>query len=380
MTDFNMKRENVQNELNKKLNKIEQDGINKSNKVKSKAFDKLEKINRQENKAMMQNIIPIFFASDSNYLPYLSVSLLSLMKNANKNYTYNIYILHSNISEIEQKPILKLSDKTFNISFVNVSERLQEVNSKLQLRDYYTGATYYRIFIANMFPSIDKALYLDSDTIVLKDISRLYNYDLMDNYIGAVTDKVVSSHEVFQKYCNEVLGIAPNRYINAGILLMNLKKFREDNFYKKFCDLLVEYKFSVAQDQDYLNVLCKDKIRYLPYRWNTMPIGGESKTLPSLIHYNLTMKPWHYMDIPYAKHFWEYAKESSYSDLIRKTFGEHTNEKKEKDGQTEKGLIELAIKEINREDNFIKARRQKRDFFESLFDVENNGEIIGVKN
>lgn len=354
MKDYKVEKENIQKEMNKKINKINQECLNRTNKVKAMANSKLEKINRLEK----QSIIPIFYASDSNYLPYLSVSLISLMKNANKNYKYNIYILHSGINKDEQQPILDLANDIFNIEFVNVSERLNEVNGNLQLRDYYTGATYYRIFIANMFPNLDKAIYLDSDTIVLGDISKLYSYDLLDNYLGAISDKVVASHPVFQDYCKEVLGILPNRYINAGILLMNLKKFKEDDFYSKFKDLLIEYKFCVAQDQDYLNVLCKDKIKYLPYSWNTMPVGGENKMLPNLIHYNLTMKPWHYADIPYAGLFWKYAKESSYIDDIRKEFGNHTIERKEKDNKTEEGLIKLALSEINKEDNFIKVRKR----------------------
>ena len=369
--NYNNKRESIKNTMNKKLNKIEKSYINKKNQVTNKANSQLNKIDKLDS----QNIIPIFFASDSNYLPFLSVSLISLKENANKNYKYNIYILHSSISEDNQEPIIQLSDEIFNISFVNVSEKLNEVNNQLQLRDYYTGATYYRIFIANMFPSLDKAIYLDSDTVILGDISKLYNYDLLDNYLAGVTDQVVSSHPIFQKYCLEVLGIAPNKYINAGILLMNLKKFREDDFYSKFRDLLIEYKFSVAQDQDYLNVLCKDKIKYITSSWNKMPIGGESKTLPYLIHYNLTSKPWHYADIAYAKYFWKYAGLSSYSDHIRKSFGEHTNEMKLKDQLTEKGLIELALKEINREDNFIKERRRKAQCFLN----NENYQIIGVE-
>ena len=243
-------------------------------------------------KRKKERVIPIFYASDDNYLPYLAVSLQSLKENADKNYRYEVYILTAGASERFASRVQKYADERFCITFVDVGERLDEVKRDLQLRDYYTGATYYRIFIAGMFPQYDKALYLDGDTVVLGDIAKLYNANIHDNYVGAVMDGVVSSVSVFKRYTKEVLGIDANRYFNAGVLVMNLKKFREDNFYAQFRSLLSEYKFSVAQDQDYLNVLCKDKVQYLPQTWNTMPVGGEKMRMPALIHYNLTAKPW----------------------------------------------------------------------------------------
>ena len=322
-----------------------------------------------------KRIIPIFYACDTNYLPYLSVSIASLKEHTNNKFLYRIYILHSKIKEEDQKPILSLSDNYFIIEFVNVNEKLKSVNNQLQIRDYYTASTYYRMFIADMFKEYDKALYLDSDTVILDDVAKLYFKKLKDNYVGAITDKVVSSNEVFQRYTKEVLGIKAKRYFNAGILLMNLSKFRQDNFYEKFIELLRKYKFVVAQDQDYLNVICKDKVKYISYRWNTMPICEEEKKLPSLIHYNLTLKPWHYADIAYAKYFWKYAKDSYYYDEIRKAFGNHTLEKKKKDDETELGLINLALKEIKREDNYIKQINNSSDIFNQLLNSE--GQVQG---
>lgn len=312
-------------------------------------------------------IIPIFYASDVNYLPYLSVSIKSLKENANKNFIYRLYVLHTGIDVCHQKKFFALNEQGFKISFVNVAEKLKEIKRELQLRDYYTGATYYRIFIANMFPQYDKALYLDGDTVILGDISQLYGIELHDNLVGAVTDAVVSGNAVFRRYTSEVLDIQANKYFNAGVLLMNLKKFRTDGFYNQFRALLSEYKFSVAQDQDYLNVICKDKVKFIPYCWNTMPIDSESKKEPFIIHYNLTLKPWHYADVPYAKYFWSYAKQSDYYADIRREFGNFSLELQEKDAVTEMNLIALALSECEREDNFIKSRIRNRKNFQVSF-------------
>lgn len=340
----------------------------KEERIRAEAEKKVQRLYEREQKReeclqkrAKERVVPIFYASDDNYLPYLAVSLESLKKNADKNYRYEIYILNAGVAGEYAKRVQKYADERFSVTFVDVTEKLEEVKRSLQLRDYYTGATYYRIFIAGMFPQYDKALYLDGDTVILGDIAKLYNTNIHDNFVGAVTDGVVSSAEVFKRYTKEVLGIEANRYFNAGVLVMNLKKFREEDFYGQFRDLLMEYKFSVAQDQDYLNVLCKDKVQYLDKTWNTMPIGGEKTRLPALVHYNLTAKPWRYASIPYAGQFWKIAEQNEFAEELRKEFGGYTVSKREKDARAEKGLIELAIRETEREDNFIKTRRKKQN-------------------
>ena len=298
-------------------------------------------------------IIPIFYAADGNYLPYLAVSLNSLQENASKDYHYEIYVLHADVSEEAQHGLDEYVSENFSIRFLNIAEKLEEVKDALSLRDYYTGATYYRIFIASMFPQFDKALYLDSDIIVLGDISELYNTELGNNLVGAVPDGAVGAVPEFRLYTKEALGIDADKYFNAGVLVMNLKQFREEDFYGEFCALLKAYKFTVAQDQDYLNVLCKDKVAYLGEEWNRMPIGGDGDT-PKLIHYNLTMKPWHYEGTLFEEHFWKFARRSQFYERIRGELLHYDQAKKDRDAECEKGLIALAVAEAQREDSYAK--------------------------
>ena len=192
----------------------------------------------KEKKMKKEQIIPIFFAADKNYIPFLSVSLDSLKENASKSYRYEIYILNTDIDEKVAEPVKKFEDENFGVHFIDVSERLEEVKNSLQLRDYYTGATYYRIFIANMFPEYEKALYIDSDTIVLGDVSELFHTELKSNLIGAIPDEAVAVVPEFRLYTKETLGIEAEKYFNAGVILMNLKEFRKSNFYGKFCGQL----------------------------------------------------------------------------------------------------------------------------------------------
>ena len=178
--------------------------------------------------------IPIFYAADENYLPYLAVSLGSLLENASKEYHYEIYVLHAGMPKEAQHVLDEYKNAWCSIRFLDVSKHLEEIEKSCLLRDYYTCATYYRIFIANMFPQLDKALYLDSDTILLGDVSELFKMELGDNLVGAVPDGAVAAVPEFRLYTEAALGIASERYFNAGVLVMNLKAFRQENFYEKF--------------------------------------------------------------------------------------------------------------------------------------------------
>ena len=142
--------------------------------------------------------IPIFFSCDDNYIPFLAVTLESLEKNASKNYNYVIKVLHSNTinAENQQRILCEYNVDNFNIEFVDISNYVEKISERLHTRDYYSKSTYYRLFIPNLYPQYSKALYLDSDIVVLGDISKLYNTELGENYVGAITDEVVQSVKV----------------------------------------------------------------------------------------------------------------------------------------------------------------------------------------
>ena len=84
-----------------------------------------------------------------------------------------------------------------------------------------------------MFPEYKKGLYLDSDIIVLGDISKLYNNDIQDNIIGACVDMSIQDVPEFLNYVENAVGIDRAKYVNSGVLLMNLEKMREEKFSSK---------------------------------------------------------------------------------------------------------------------------------------------------
>ena len=276
---------------------------------------------QKEQNVMRKPTIPIFFACDDAYIPFLAVALASLEKNASRNYHYAIKILYvNNISEANRaKIIAKYQVADFAIEFVDITATVKQFNDKFHVRDYYSKATYYRLFIPKLYPQYKKALYLDSDIVVLGDVSRLYHTPLGRNLVGAITDEAVQNFADLCAYVEQRIGVKTSQhYFNAGILLMNLKRLREIDLEKVFLGLVDHMTFEVAQDQDYLNVICRNQVKYIDNRWDKMPFPNprvKEKDI-KLLHFNLDQKPWQKEGILYEKYFWEYARQTEFYDTI----------------------------------------------------------------
>lgn len=294
----------------------------------------------------MNKEIPVFFAVDNGYIPFLGVSLKSLIDNTSEKNKYAIKVLYTSVTEENKKRIKKYEKENISIEFVDLNKQLEEIKGKLYTRNYFSNTTYYRLFIPELYPEYDKAVYIDSDTICLADIADLYNVDIGDNLIAAVPDGAVQAVDVFKDYVERVVGVSDyNNYFNAGVIVMNLEELRKYKFQEKFIYLLEKIRFEVAQDQDYLNRLCKGRVKLLGYEWNRMPAMGKREGDIKLIHYNLGCKPWYFDNVLYQEYFWEYAKKTEFYDQIKAKGAKYTEADKEKDDANSLKLIELAKKE-----------------------------------
>ena len=324
--------------------------------------------------------IPIFYAFDEAFAKFAIVSITSLIQNADPSRQYCIHILHTEISPGTREHIRKLEREFVTIVFDQVSSHLQTIQTALPLRDYYSKTTYYRLFIAEMFPSLDKAIYMDSDTVVLGDISQLFDYDLRDMALGACHEQAMVQEDVYGTYVEKCLGIDRNAYFNAGVLLINCQYFREKKILEKFIALLGEYDFRVTQDEDYLNLLCKDRVRFLPQIWNTELFGeiADSKEQCNILHYIMVSKPWHYEDCRWGDVFWSYARQTEVYDELRDVLASYTDEERAADAASAQRLMELAIAETNRPDNYLNRLNQSRDagriaVLKKIEDLESSG-------
>ena len=305
----------------------------------------------------MKPIIPIFYACDDNFIKYTVVSLTSMIENASPDYSYRVYILHTSASQEMQKHVLALSNSNFEISFEDVSSYLDSVSDSLPIRHYYTKTTYFRFFIAEMFPEYDKAVYIDSDTVVLGDISKLYETDIGSNYLGACHEQAMVQVDVYGNYCERVVGVSRHNFFNAGMMLLNCRRFREGKVLEKFVKLLGEYNFVVTQDEDYLNLICKDHVFFLDQRWNTEVADGmkypyDPAREACILHFIMANKPWHHEDAVCGEVFWRYADRTSVRDLIRAELDSYTDEMRERDRRSGEHLYRMAIDEANKADNY----------------------------
>ena len=292
--------------------------------------------------------IPVFFSVDHRYIPFLGVAIHSLKKNLSENSRCTIHVLYTDIPEELRERITSLSDDRAEIRFTNVQKEVARMVGDLKLRDYYTVSIYYRLFIASLFPEYDKAIYLDADVVLNRDLTELFNLPLGDNLLGAVSDDIVAHNPDFIRYVEDGLGIFAPHYFNSGVLLINLAEFRRQKIGEQFFDLLNRYQFdTIAPDQDYLNHLCRDRVLYLDKGWNKMSIDEDYDGVPALIHYNMFFKPWLYRKVSYGDYFWGYAKETPFYEEILKMREAFGKDKVEVDAKAEQLMHENAVRIAN---------------------------------
>lgn len=303
----------------------------------------------------MNNTVSVFYACDDNFVKYTIVSLSSMIANASRDKNYEVHVLHTGISDEMMKKTKALENECFKISFDDVTDYLRSVSEKLPIRDYYSKTTYYRLFIAEMFPQLERAVYIDSDTVVQGDISELFAADLGDMWVGACHEQAMVQVDTYGTYVEKVVGVSRHNFFNAGIMLINCDAFRKYHVLDKFVNYLKIYNFVVTQDEDYLNLICKDHVYWLDQRWNTEIFGDIPYPIEeaNILHYIMTSKPWHYDDCRYGDIFWKYAEKTSVYEDMRAVLREYTDEERERDAISCDNLLKLAESETAREDNFL---------------------------
>ena len=224
----------------------------------------------------------------------------------------------------------------------------------LHLRDYYSKETYYRIFIPNIFPEYAKVLYLDCDITVTGDISKLYNTEIHGYYVGAAIEEVMQTFEVFGNYVEKVDGINRKSYFNAGILLINCHRWRRKMVAERFVELLEKYKFRVVQDEDYLNVICRNNVKWVNLGWNKTSYKNDDfddKDL-NIIHWKMNWRPWKEKNVLYEEYFWKYAKMTDFYDKFIQMRDSRTDADRAKDQAMFENLSKMAADESVDPNNF----------------------------
>lgn len=223
-------------------------------------------------------MINVVFASDDYYTPNLGICILSLLENNKDINLIKIYILEQDISIKNKNKILNFEKKYKNvkIDFIKTKniDKLLEISKKklgASVGKTFSLSTYSRLFVSSLLPkTIDKILYFDSDAIIDKSIKSLWNINITNYYCAGVLDAAMDP-------IKEDIGLEPySNYINAGMLLINLKKWRENDIEKKFIDFLVEHENEyISHDQGVINGVLKNEILIVDPRYNFLAIYDE---------------------------------------------------------------------------------------------------------
>ena len=305
--------------------------------------------------------IPVCFATDDNYVPFLAVAITSLLDNSSKDNFYRIFVLTTSLKQENIDSILKQKTENSSIEFISLSKELDKISDMFHLRDYYSKETYYRIFIPNLFTQYNKVLYLDCDITVLSDISELYNTQIHGYYVGAATEEVMQTYDVFGNYVEKTLGINRKQYFNAGILLINCRRWRNNLIAERFVDLLNRYKFRVVQDEDYLNVLCNKNVKKIHLGWNKTSYKNDSfddKDL-KIIHWKIIWRPWKYKNVLYEDYFWKYAAKTDFYDKLLQMRDSRTEEDSKIDELLMENLQKMAQEDADNPNNYYNTDGKK---------------------
>ena len=222
----------------------------------------------------MKNI-NIAFCFDKNLWKQFCVSIISLLTVSKNKCSYNIYTVISDdiTNEIQSqiKNIIMQYDNKSKITFL-------KDNHDFDKHEPGRSAGYfYRIQLIKLAPKVDKIIYCDIDTVFRKPLIDLYNINMKDKLLYGVKDGINISR-YWKKYktrTDKKYLSKQGKYINSGVLLINLKTFRNENIYPKFLKLIG--KKLRYQDQDMLNYIAKNRIGYLPLKYNFTPKGIRHK-------------------------------------------------------------------------------------------------------
>ena len=281
-----------------------------------------------------QAAIPIFLCTDNNYVVPTYFAIYSLLDNYHGDSDIDLYILTSDdVTEDSHILLLSLHEKySFcKMYVVNMKNSFESVRIN---SSHVSKATLYRLLIPRIVktinnhksinePRIEKCIYLDSDIIVEGDITELYNIDINGFCFGGVRDHYCANDS--RTTLREMLNIPTLKdYINAGVLLINIKEIDECGFSQQLETYGYRNEFQY-NDQDVINSVCYGKIKVIPLKYNAMTTClyyndkefyeqygdlniEEARRKPVIIHFILRKKPWSYRLSVKASRWWMYVK------------------------------------------------------------------------
>lgn len=266
------------------------------------------------------NDVNICLAGNENYAEPMRNMIYSILLHADKSRRYEFIILTSGFSDETKRKFDRFKADNVDIRFIDMTFFREKVKDRV--KSYISAETNYRLYLfSEDFSEYDRMLYLDCDMQAADDITKLYDTDLEDKAIGACEEcsfriLSVTKRAIFfdKKPCNidiyrsKYLQLSrPEKYFNAGMVLLDLKKCREITDDIRAVEVLSAHKM-FYNDQDTLNILFNKSVKLLDIRWNysiaieLAAVSGNEERIKlfkdliregyGIIHYTGSEKPW----------------------------------------------------------------------------------------
>ena len=286
--------------------------------------------------------VVVVFACSENFVPYLSVALESLIENTSAERRYDIVVLTRDISPSSMLTLSRQCNRTnIGIGFLDVEAAIG--NRKLPHYGHFRLETYFRLLAPSLLPSVKKAVYLDSDLVVLDDIAKLWDTDVEGELLGATRDadtigQIDGYDQGVGPYLANDLGLTdPHKYFQAGVLVMNLEEFRRRTTPEELLGIATQRVWRWL-DQDVLNKVADGDYTRIDMRWNYLydwcglrrnSIVAQApqdfrdeyeaaRQNPGIVHYaGPDDRPWLYPECDLAEYFWDYASRCPYLGTLR---------------------------------------------------------------
>lgn len=264
----------------------------------------------------------ICFAFNKEYMPYVFGCIRAILRFAKEpNNIRFVFLINKNINKEDIRLITNevLAGGSYDPIFIypeNEYELKFNINNGNNHSRVSDQTPFYRLFLPELLNE-DKCLYLDVDIAINGDLTDLFTTDLGDSYIMGVTDRLWLNDDFYDQM--KKYEIPFGYYVCAGVLMMNLKKLREDGMTKKMKEF-GESKLYKFLDQDIINFCCHGNVGLLNKRYHVFPddlvedlefyknhmpgtediFTKDALTNPIIVHFIGSRKPWDTPNITYG--------------------------------------------------------------------------------
>ncbi|MFC4210485.1 glycosyltransferase family 8 protein [Pedobacter lithocola] len=238
---------------------------------------------------MKNNNISVVLACDNNYVVLLAALLKSIEMNHVDNSIVDIYIVDDKISKANKSKLEQsLSLDKMNLIWLKMTDIIpKDINLPI-VNNAYPINTYIRLLIPYIVPKdVEKAIFMDVDMIMLDDITNLWAIDIGKFVIGAASDTIGPITKTIGNGIENYkeLGLNPDeKYFNAGLQIIDIKKWLEQDITRKTINAINENKkYASLGDQYGLNIALIGNWFEIDRLWNCFSVNEDPK--PKLIHY-----------------------------------------------------------------------------------------------